>query len=727
MATLPTTSPSAKNGPLLSRQNEILQNLAGLASRHANAQLEAFAVRLADALQDFSEHSIEAKEAKMSMHVAHLLRNNSYAFYHLASALLEKMLLEEVKALTHLSSFETAKPDGVLSLVTHEEISHNVLISTTSRPLEQRNAPKLAVLNMRLARLLEREQVTTSQNPFRPAVFVSAMHQAWCEFDPDPASHHLVLPLLRPDVFLDLSALLQALNEELIAKNVAPEAVETFRIKKSDNRVETARKDQPSETQLSKQLRQFFSDGQAGSAQQMPPEGYQAGLAEYLSQANAASKQLFGFLSQVQGRIADQALLGKEQQSADNRACLANIKANAPRGSLSAADQNTLELLTKIFDSVFQHPHIPDEIKELIGFLQIPVLKSALIDKNFFFEEDHPARRLIELLTRSGVGWNQSKGQADPLYQSIKRNVDRVQQGFDQQINVFVDVLADLESYVKAEESATTKALSQPISQALKQEKVILATKTAKHEVAARIGTGEVVAFVETFLEKKWVSVLTLAYTVQEEKPQAVASAIETMDELIWSVKPKITMEQRQDLIARLPTLLSTLNKWLNIVKWEDADRLQFFAELAECHASIVRAPVDLSPQRQLEIAVEVAQKAAERRLELRANAIPQPEADEAQRTVEDLQRGVWLEFTQKNAQVKKVKLAWISPLRSLFIFTTSNRQEAFSLSSEELAQSFRDNRAQVALVGGLVDRALTEALGKTAVNDENMAQTAVG
>jgi hypothetical protein len=727
MATLSTTSSSAKNGPPLSRQNEILQNLAVIASRAANAQLEAFTVRLADALQDFSEQSIEAKEAKTSLNAAHLLRNNGYAFYHLASAGLEKILLDEVKALTHLSSFETAKPDGVLSLVTHEEISHKVLISTVSRPIEQANAPKLAVLNMRIARLLERDQVTTAQNPFRPAVFISAIHQAWCEFAPDPAAHHLALPLLRPEVFLDLASLLQALNEALIAKNIAPEVVETFRIKKSDNHAEASRKENASETVLSKQLRQIFSDDPSGQTQPLrPPEGYQAGLAEYLLQASTTNKQLFGYLAQVQSRLADQAVLGKAEQAAGNRTCLTTIKAQAPRGSMTRADENTLELLTKIFDSVFQHPHIPDEIKELIGFLQIPVLKSALIDKNFFFEEDHPARRLIELLTRSGIGWNQSKGQADPLFQSIKRNVDRVQQGFDQQINVFVDVLSDLESYLKEEESAVAKALSQPISKALQQEKVIQATKAAKHEVAARIGTGEVVAFVETFLEKKWVSVLTIAYTVQEEKPQAVENAIQTMDELIWSVKPKITLEQRKELIARLPAMLGMLNKWLNIVKWEDADRLRFFAELAECHASIVRAPIDLSPQRQLEIAVEVAQKAAERRLELRANAVPEPEADEALHIVEGLQRGMWLEFTQKNAQTKKVKLAWISPLRSLFIFTTSNRQEAFSLSSEELTQAFRANRVQVALVGGLVDRALAEALGNTAVNDDDISQPAV-
>jgi hypothetical protein len=114
---------------------------------------------------------------------------------------------------------------------------------------------------------------------------------------------------------------------------------------------------------------------------------------------------------------------------------------------------------------------------------------------------------------------------------------------------------------------------------------------------------------------------LTLAYSVRDEKPHAVQDAIKTMDDLIWSVKPKFTLQDRQELLNRLPAILARLNKWLSLIKWEDADRVQFFAELSECHASIVRAPLELSPDRQLELAVEAAQQATERRLEKRAEA----------------------------------------------------------------------------------------------------------
>jgi hypothetical protein len=189
------------------------------------------------------------------------------------------------------------------------------------------------------------------------------------------------------------------------------------------------------------------------------------------------------------------------------------------------------------------------------------------------------------------------------------------------------------------------------------------------------------------------------------------------MDDLIWSVKPKYTAEERKELISKLPALLAALNKWIKLMKWDDADRLQFFADLAECHASIVRAPLEISPQRQLEIAVEAAQRATDKRLAQRA-AEPEPVADEFVETVDTLERGVWINFKRKDATHKRVKLAWVSPLRTLYIFTTIHKEEAFSLPAEDLARAFREKRAEVVVLEGFVDRALSQALEGSPVND---------
>ena len=219
------------------------------------------------------------------------------------------------------------------------------------------------------------------------------------------------------------------------------------------------------------------------------------------------------------------------------------------------------------------------------------------------------------------MGWEQRKGPDDPLFQAMQRSVDRVGRDYEQELSVFTEAVNELEASIQAEEKAAAVAIAAPIAAALKQEKMAESNQLAKNAVALRIGTGEVIAVVEAFLEQRWTSVLTIAYSIEDDKPGAVNNATKTMDDLIWSVRPKLTPDDRKQLIAKLPGLLSALNKWLDVIKWQDADRLQFFAELAECHASIVRAPLEMSPERQVEIAMQVAQQAAERRLALQAKA----------------------------------------------------------------------------------------------------------
>jgi hypothetical protein len=310
----------------------------------------------------------------------------------------------------------------------------------------------------------------------------------------------------------------------------------------------------------------------------------------------------------------------------------------------------------------------------------------------------------------------------------MKHSVDKVGQQADDSPQAFSEAVAELEESIKAEESFEVEAIAAPIAAALKQEKVTAAKRSAKTAVAARVGSGEVVAVLETFLEAKWTSVLTVAYSVEDDKPGAVNNAMRTMDDLIWSVKPKITRAERKDLINKLPGLLATLNKWLDIIKWEDADRLQFFAELAECHASIVRAPLDITPERQLEIAVEVAQEDAKRRLEKdqAAASVVEEEVDEAVVTVETLERGTWLEFEQSDGSMRKAKLAWVSPLKTLFIFSLGARKESFSLPVEKLAAGIRAQKVKIMQVEGVVERALSDAMGGGAVNDSEMVDDSV-
>lgn len=692
-----------------SKRSEILQELAGIASTVANAQIDGLITRLADALLRASAGA-SAKEAKLCFDAAALLKKNRYPFYYVASERIATMLRHEILLLEYPAAPESDEGEAPPSLSAEVEIDKTLCLIKASRAIENEHIERLAALSARLGELLGRNALITAENPFRPHVFLSAIHDAWCEFQPATGSHHVIYPLLGPELCIDMGSVLHALNTALAKRGILPHLPQAGeRPEEANAAVPEASDDEA----LTQQLRRLFPEEEKKPVDRPLAGAFPSLFDEDTLQSAATHKALLSFLARVEQKLSGHA----------PSMLLEKLRTDVPRELLAGSDGSVIQMVAKIFDLIRTDVHIADELKKLLAALQLPLLRAALADSEFFFKRVHPPRRALELLIRLCVAWDKNKGTTDPLYQLIARSVESIRQESEQRAGVFADVVGQLQAWLTREETAAGDALSGSIAQALQQEKLLVATRAAKHEVALRVGTGEVVAFVETFLEDKWVAVLTLAYGIKEETPQAADHAIKTMDDLVWSVKPKITMDERKELLAKLPSMVAALNKWLDLIKWNDDARLKFFDDLAKCHASIVRAPLDLSPERQLQIAMAVAKQAAERREQRQAKFKPEPPADSFDELVRRLELGTWVAFGTAEAS-RKLRLAWVSPMRNLYMFATPGRKEALSLSAEELAQALRENRAQLVLGAGLIGRALADALaGGHADNDAALAR----
>jgi hypothetical protein len=813
MPSAPTTAVStASPSP-----SAILADLVATAEKHAGEQLTGVVNRMAAAMLDVTSAGASPEQVRQRIKSGNLLKNNSYAFVHLASTGIGLALRRAAAQLTPASMPKDVAAAS-LSLVPLEEMDSKVAFGAITRPFDIAHSEALATLGVRLGQLMGRDMLRAEQNPFRPEVVLVALSDAWREFEPEAPAHGLILPLLRPDIVFDLGPMLDALNQSLVRKGQSKGAG----FKKTDDAAAAKAAKAGRDAALAQQLKKLFgAEGAAAASDDMMalipdlpnmPQGsggwrpssasafggvapfnpaveantsttattvgrvaatgmsgtdihhraptgdavqglhLRAGIATLGMQAGPglaahamhpalglatpgmqAMQPTAGPLLDLLGRMQLDGLPDAGPQGAPREAVqphqvfyLPRLKQSLPKGSLSRSDESTLDLLSRIFETVFLDDGIPQPTRELIQSLQIPVLKAALRDKSFFYEEAHPARRMIDLL--SNIDHTPGKGGDDPMYQAVRRSVDQVGRDQEGQPEAFAQAVAELEASIDAQERAAQAAIAEPISQALKQEKRVTAVRSAQRAVALRVGGDEVVPVVGTFLENKWTSVLTLAYTIEDDKPGAIDNATRTMDDLIWSVKPKATQEQRRALIARLPGLLTTLNKWLDAIKWQDAERLQFFARLAECHAAIVRAPIDASPERQLELAVEAAQQDALRRV-AQENAVAAQEEgpkDEAELALDGLERGMWMEFAQADGGKRKLKLAWVSPLRSLFIFSAGTRGAAFSMPAEKLGEALRAGKASVVALEGVVGRVLSEALRDGATNDaEGVAQAA--
>lgn len=705
----------------------ILQGLVPIATNLVSSQLEAFAARLAEALYKLSEQTIRPEEAATSFQSFQLLSRNSTAFYRLVAGQINASLAKEVST---INVKKKAKKDDVkkdFSLVSFEEMESKVLSRNLSQILETTHSDVLMALNIRIGNVLRRTPINVAQNPFRPEMFVNAVYQAWTEFDTTPESHHIVLRLLQPNLFLYLAPILNGLNDALIQRGILPDLSDVYQSKQSRNRNSRGDDTMNSDPYLHNKLRSLFfgaegADDTQGQPGQLNFSGAHGGGGANLEQGGAfvlgsqhqqkviIDREFFDYLTSLQ-RVVRRTDFSTIQNAPMDSSPLRQLVTQAPKDQISNVDQSTIELLARIFDFVFKDPSIPEDIKKLIGQLQIPTLKVALMDKDFFFKESHPARVLIDTLAKSGAQLSQEANSEDPLYHVIEGIVEKVQDEFDEQIDLFTNVVADLEAYLKEEEEKTEAAISAPVAKALQQEKIRVAKEFAENDVAIRVETGEVAGFLEEFLHDQWLRILTIAHNVKEEKPHALENALRTMDDLIWSLKPKNSAEERKELVTKLPSMLSLLNAWLNAIKWDEPERVVFFSKLAERHAAIARAPLELSPRRQLEIAVNIAQRASEKRLDRHVTAQADQTVDEWVQQTEELERGAWLDFMQPDESSARFKLAWVSPKRTRFIFTNRQGHDAFSLSGEELIKKFRAGIVSQIHAESVVDRALVEAL----------------
>ncbi len=118
----------------------------------------------------------------------------------------------------------------------------------------------------------------------------------------------------------------------------------------------------------------------------------------------------------------------------------------------------------------------------------------------------------------------------------------------------------------------------------------------------------------------------------------------------------------------------------------------------------------DVAAQRAEELAT--AMSAAEP-----APAEPEPEIidDQYLEIAQNVDRGMWIEFESDDGQLAFAKLAWVSPLRGTYLFTNRQGQKALSMTADELAQRFRDDRARLVEAEPLIDRALGSVIAQMA------------
>jgi len=258
--------------------------------------------------------------------------------------------------------------------------------------------------------------------------------------------------------------------------------------------------------------------------------------------------------------------------------------------SLGHVDSAMLEIVAVLFDQIFACEEIPPGMKRLIGRLQIPILKVAILDNSFLGVTTHPARKLLDCLGAIAVSLDGDLDESSPLYVQIQTIVQELVDGFQDGMEIFVRLHEELERFV-AWQNQPVEEQGKLVAKRIEcRERLALAKAVAQQEIQRRARSGSIPRVVLRFLVEHWVKIMLVAHARRGDESSAWHKAVGTMDLLIWSVRPKHSLAERRTLAAVLPKLLRRLNIGMRNLGIEDEDRKRFFAALMSCHTQAMNA-----------------------------------------------------------------------------------------------------------------------------------------
>lgn len=512
-----------------------------------------------------------------------------------------------------------------LSLVGQEDIEGQLAIESMISKARPHFEDDLYAVAERLKMVLHRKNIPEDLNPLDPKAICESFHQASRELESDIHVLLIFYKMFDKFVMSRLGGFYLELNNFFVQKGVLPEfEASKERLKHTtrymSNRISNtqARSSQSGgespvnpdiasgsvsgsypalDGNVLSMLQQAFAPaGAANITGETPRLSGDGGFGANLSGAGSSVILHPEYAAALSGMQAGMRTSSQPVQSINPVEYKSELQSQIAsfrqqHGHLaSSSDNQIIDIISMLFDFFFDDEALPDPIKVLIGRLQIPILKIAMMDPSFFNQKKHPARKLLDAISRASLGWSSDQQQEQILIDKIEKVVDFLLTEFEQDVSVFEQALEDFKAFISSENSKVESELERiKLQEQEKDEQVQHAQKLVVNFIAKMLNKHELGFAVTEFLEGIWTSVLanTLATHGNDSRHWKNLKKITTT--LVWTLIPKHNEEDKNRLLKTLPSLLRALSRGMELVKTDTEDQNRVFKMLVLEHARVVK------------------------------------------------------------------------------------------------------------------------------------------
>jgi hypothetical protein len=644
------------------------------------------------------------------------------------------------EAFLRLGQYEIAEPIlsepvsfDKLALVHNDDLERTVAIDAMVTKVVSRDGVALSQLTTRLNELIP-QPLTDETNPLGPTLLCDFFLQAGRNLGVEIKVKLIILKLFEKYALTNADQLYEEANLLLISAGVLPD-LKVLPSRRSTDRssstapaTEAQRADSAALVQaaekLDKSVQEVFSALQEllvyvrGNLTPRPDNAAEA--------RPISSQDLLRLLSHLQQYVPR----AENPDDFDLRAQLEQLigRVSARSGkfrTVGTIDEDVINLISMLFEFILDDRNLPGSLRALIGRLQIPMLKVAVIDKGFFSRGSHPARRLLNEIASAALGWGgRDDSQRDSLYTRIDQIVQRLLHDFVDDPAIFTELLVDFLAFT-SDERRRSELLEQRTRDAEEGRALAeLARQRVQQALNDRLLGRTLPEVVVRLLQEAWSKVLLLTCLKHGEQSAEWAAGLQAMDDLIWSVEPHEEPDARQRLLELVPGLLKSLRDGLSSAAFDPFATSEFFSQLEALHvqafnhvarpageADDVAADEPVDGPTMMAVVEEIVLVAPGEQV-ISEPSLHLPENDEGLMQVDKLRLGSWVEIQEDEDHKLRCKLAAIVEPSGRYVFVNRTGMKVLEKTRMGLAVEFRRGTIRVLDDSLLFDRALESVLG---------------
>ena len=306
------------------------------------------------------------------------------------------------------------------------------------------------------------------------------------------------------------------------------------------------------------QLRRMLSDRVAGFDASVPagPPSPQ------LAQALAEQPRSFAVTELMERPGAGVSAIG-EMPAADVAAVATQLRQRASALKSKAdkpSEKAIIEIVALMFQAILAEERIPAAVRVWFARLQIPVLRLALAEPDFFASVQHPARQLIDRMGACALGFDAAQIGGSRLEREIKRIVQVIEQYPETGRRVYQLVLDEFKKFLGrslTESNAVQQAAT--LAQQVEQKEALSIQYTI--ELRRMLEPVPVSEDVREFLFRIWSDVLAMAAVRHGPQHAETLRFKQAAADLLWSVSPRSDRAERGRVVQKLAGVIAVLRE----------------------------------------------------------------------------------------------------------------------------------------------------------------------